>query len=144
MILVLKEDVDDGGHKGIQEGKDGNGDEELCGGRVVSDEKDTVGPDPLAGWRLEGHLVQPEGHREPQTSTKRLIFMMTTDVFKSQDRKNAEESDINPQSKCVTMKHCYFDAASKAHSPEGISEVDAHAEVTSGLLHAVHADPQLP
>lgn len=70
MILVLKEDVDDGGHKGIQEGKDGDGDEELCGGRVVSDEKDTVCPDPLAGWRLEGHLVQPEGHREPRTSTK--------------------------------------------------------------------------
>ena len=30
------------------------------------------------------------------------------------------------------------------HSPERISEVDADAEVASGLLHAVHANPQLP
>lgn len=144
MILVLKEDIDDSGHKGIQEGKDGDGDEELCGGRVVADEKDAVCPDPLAGWRLEGHLVQPEGSREPQTFIKGLIFMMPTDVFKSQDRKIAKESVVSPQSKCVKMKHCYFDAARTAHSPKGISKVDAHAEVTPGLLHAVHADPQLP
>lgn len=32
MVLVLKEDVDDGGHERIQEGKDGNGDKELCRG----------------------------------------------------------------------------------------------------------------
>lgn len=63
MILVLKEDVDDGGHKGIQEGKDGDGDKELCGGGVVSAEKDAVCADPLAGRRLKGHLVQPEGRR---------------------------------------------------------------------------------
>lgn len=28
-VLVLKEDVDNGGHEGIQEGKDRDGDEEL-------------------------------------------------------------------------------------------------------------------
>lgn len=71
MILVLKEDVDDGGHEGIQEGKDGDGDEEFCRGRVVSDERDAVSPDPLARRRLEGHLVQPEGPRQPRTSVKR-------------------------------------------------------------------------
>lgn len=76
MILVLKEDVDDGGHEGIQEGKDGDGDEELGGGRVVSAEKDAVCADPHAGWRFEGHLVQPEGPREPHTSPKRLISEM--------------------------------------------------------------------
>lgn len=32
---------------------------------------------------------------------------------------------------------------SGAHLPEWISKVDAHAEVTAGLFHAVHADPQL-
>lgn len=37
-----------------------------------------------------------------------------------------------------------FETANEAHSPEGISEVDAHAEVTPGLLHAVHTDSQLP
>lgn len=31
-VLVLKEDVDNGGHEGIQEGKDRDGDEELCRG----------------------------------------------------------------------------------------------------------------
>lgn len=30
MVFVVKEDVDNGGHEGIQEGEDCNGDKELC------------------------------------------------------------------------------------------------------------------
>lgn len=73
-VLVLKEDVDDGGHEGIQEGKDGDGDEELCGGRVVSDEEDAVRPHPLTRRRLEGNLVQPDRQRETQESTQGTYF----------------------------------------------------------------------
>lgn len=32
----------------------------------------------------------------------------------------------------------------EVHSPERITKVDAHAEVAAALLHAVHAEPQLP
>jgi len=61
-VRVLKEDVDAGGGEGIQEGEDGDGDEELCGGWRVSNEEHTLPPRALTHGRLEGHLVQPDTH----------------------------------------------------------------------------------
>lgn len=62
-VLVLKEDVDDGGHEGIQEGEDRDGDEELCRGRIVSDEEHALPHYALAHGCFKGHLVQPDTHR---------------------------------------------------------------------------------
>lgn len=73
-VLVLEEDVDDGGHEGIQEGKDRNGDEELCRGRIVSDEEHTLPPNALTHRRFKGHLVQPDTHREAQGSAQNGVY----------------------------------------------------------------------
>lgn len=67
-VLVLKEDVDDGGHEGVQEGKNSNGDEKLCRGRVVSGEEHTFSPYPLTRGGFKGHLVQPETAEQEQGS----------------------------------------------------------------------------
>lgn len=67
-VLVLKEDVDDGGHEGVQEGKNSDGDEELCRGRVVSGQEDTFSPYPLTHGGFKGHLMQPETGEQEQGS----------------------------------------------------------------------------
>lgn len=59
-VLVLKEDVDNGGQEGVQEGKNCNGDKKLCRGRVVSSEEHILSPYTLTCGGFKGHLVQPE------------------------------------------------------------------------------------
>lgn len=59
VVLVLEEDVDYGGHEGVEEGEHSNGDEELSWGRVVPNEEETLPPPPITQRSLKGHLVQP-------------------------------------------------------------------------------------
>lgn len=56
-VLVQKEDVDGGGHEGIQEGKDGNGYEELSRWGVVSSEEHALPPRGLTHGGFKRHLI---------------------------------------------------------------------------------------
>lgn len=59
-VLVLVEDVNHGGHQGVEEGEDCNGDKELSGRREVSHQVQTLSPPPLTYWGLKRHLVQSD------------------------------------------------------------------------------------
>ena len=65
-ILVLEENVNDSGGQGVEEGEDGDGDEELCRGRGVPNQGHLLSLLPLAGGHLEGHLVQPKVSEIPE------------------------------------------------------------------------------
>ena len=62
-VLVVVEDVHDGGHEGVEEGEDRYGDEELGRGGVVSREEKALTPHFFAQRGFKGHLVQPDTHR---------------------------------------------------------------------------------
>lgn len=69
-ILVLEENVNDGGGQGVEEGEDSDRDEELSRRRGVTSQCQLLPLLPLTGGHLKGHLVQPE---EPK---RRRLFTM--------------------------------------------------------------------
>lgn len=71
LVLVVEEDVDAESRGGVEEGEDADGDEELGGGRVVSDQEDPVRGPVLTGGGVEVHLVESDRRRVCQ---RRLVL----------------------------------------------------------------------
>ena len=61
-VFLQHEAVNGEGCHGVQEGEDTDGDEELSRGGVVTDQEETLGAFPLAGWGVEVHLMEPTAH----------------------------------------------------------------------------------
>ena len=61
LVFVEEEDVDAERSRGVEEGEDSDGDEELSRGRVVPDQEEALRVNALTGGGIEIHLVQPEG-----------------------------------------------------------------------------------
>ena len=76
-VLVLVEDVHDGGHEGIEEGEDRYGDKELCRGGVVSRQEKALAPHFFAQRGFKGHLVQPDTHRGGPRGSRSSSFHTT-------------------------------------------------------------------
>lgn len=58
-VRVLKEDVDHRGQQGVEESEDRDGDEELGGGREISNQEEAFLALALTCGHVEVHLVQP-------------------------------------------------------------------------------------
>ena len=65
-VLLQGEDVDAEGSHGVEEGKHTDGDEELCRGRVVTNQEETLGGTPFTGWGVKVYLVKPEEREEDE------------------------------------------------------------------------------
>lgn len=60
-VLLQNEAVDGEGCHGVEEGKDGDGDEELGRGGIVPHQEQTLGVSSLAGGSVKVNLMEPEG-----------------------------------------------------------------------------------
>lgn len=63
LVLLKEEHIDAHSRRGVEEGKDGDGDKELGGGGVVANQEDTVLVPTLTGGRVKVLLVESDGKR---------------------------------------------------------------------------------
>lgn len=63
LVLLKEEDVDAQSRRGVEEGKDADGDKELGGGRVVANQEDTILAPTLTAGRVKVLLVESDWKR---------------------------------------------------------------------------------
>lgn len=63
LVLLEEEDVDAESHRGVEKGKDADGDEELGRGGVVTNQEETLLVSALTGGGIKIHLVESERGR---------------------------------------------------------------------------------
>lgn len=64
LVLLKEEDIDAESRRGVEEGKDADGDKELGRGRVVANQEDTILVPTLTGGRVKVHLVESDLEEE--------------------------------------------------------------------------------
>lgn len=64
LVLLEEEDVDAESHRGVEEGEDADGDEELGRGGVVANQEETLRVPTLTGGGIKIHLVESERGRD--------------------------------------------------------------------------------
>lgn len=67
LVFLHDEQIHSEGSHGVQEGEDGDGDEELGRGGVVSLQEEALSLAPSTGRSVKVHLVQPRGREHSET-----------------------------------------------------------------------------